>query len=164
MKDFLNDKGTLVTLNIENGRDIRNFSIFPDESEILLLPNTQFQVKDILSEEMKTITGSPPNIDCITLTQKNVEVTSCSTPRESMFSEDKNDWYYLVINRYFWDPNVIVEKSKDISDIKKKFKSLPANYSAAIIVVRANMPVEIKSFYGMPFYRSGMITVVKNSL
>ena len=48
MNEFVGDKGPRTMFNLELaqplGRDLREFSLFPSENEILLPPNTQFKV------------------------------------------------------------------------------------------------------------------------
>jgi hypothetical protein len=48
--DFLGAGGkTLLTINVQSGRDISRYSQFPDqEAEILLFPGTRLKVVDLL--------------------------------------------------------------------------------------------------------------------
>jgi len=67
--DEQNKKGTFMMINIIEGRDISAFSLFPDEAELLLLPNSQFMVDEILSDQMKKQFDIPSTMDGIVLSQ-----------------------------------------------------------------------------------------------
>jgi len=62
-------KGTHLMFVVIEGKDISIFSLFPDESEILLLPNSSFIVKDILNDQFKQVLGLPSTVDVIVLSQ-----------------------------------------------------------------------------------------------
>jgi len=62
-------QGTWMMLDVIEGKDISQISLFPNESEILLLPNSSFIVEDILSKEMKLLTGIPSEIDVLVMKQ-----------------------------------------------------------------------------------------------
>jgi len=60
--------GTYMMIDIIEGKDISLFSLFPEESEILLLPNSYFS-KDILTDHWKQLVGLPLSVDAIVLSQ-----------------------------------------------------------------------------------------------
>jgi len=49
------NQGTWMALNVTRGKDISEISLFKNETEVLLLPNTTFLVKDVLSDDMKAV-------------------------------------------------------------------------------------------------------------
>jgi len=53
------DTGSWLILDIKQGKDISNFSLFSEEQEVLLLPNTTFRVKTIIGESVKKVLGVP---------------------------------------------------------------------------------------------------------
>jgi len=72
MKSFVDDqnkKGTFMMIKIIEGKDISAFSLFPDEAELLLLPNSQFMVDEIISDELKKLFDIPVTMDGIILSQ-----------------------------------------------------------------------------------------------
>jgi len=72
MDDFAKDEnnaGTKMIIEVKDGKDISEFSIF-DESEVLLAPNSVFKVKSIISEDMKTLLKLAANVDVIHLVQE----------------------------------------------------------------------------------------------
>jgi hypothetical protein len=69
MKGFIdkNKQGTFMAIDVIEGKNISCFSLFPNEAELLLLPNSLFIVDDVLSDKMKDVFNIP---DGIVLTQK----------------------------------------------------------------------------------------------
>jgi len=63
-----NDSATLMLLDISEGKDISEISLFP-ESEVLLLPNAHFVVKDVLSDQIKKLLKLPQHVDALYLVQ-----------------------------------------------------------------------------------------------
>jgi len=61
--------GTYMMIDIIEGKDISLFSLYPEESEILLLPNSYFTLKDILTDHWKQLLGLPLSVDAIVLSQ-----------------------------------------------------------------------------------------------
>jgi len=61
--------GTYMMIDIIEGKDISLFSLYPEESEILLLPNSYFTVKDIMTDHWKQLLGLPLSVDAIVLSQ-----------------------------------------------------------------------------------------------
>jgi hypothetical protein len=71
--DFINNtdtKGTFMLLKVIEGKDISEFSIFENEKEVLLLPNSKFIINEKVSDEAKCLMNIPPNIDGIIMTQQ----------------------------------------------------------------------------------------------
>jgi len=68
--DKNNSKGTFMQINVIEGKDISPFSLFPSEQEVLLHPNSTFEVNEIISSEMKALMEFPLSIDGIILSQK----------------------------------------------------------------------------------------------
>jgi len=71
-KQFMDDpnsKGTIMSIDVIEGKDISPFSLFP-EKEVLLLPNSSFEVKEITSSHMKNLVNIPSSMDGIILIQK----------------------------------------------------------------------------------------------
>jgi len=65
-----NDIGTWIILTITEGKDISSFSMFQNEEEVLLLPNTYLKVEGIMTENMKVLMNiNKPNLDVIELKQ-----------------------------------------------------------------------------------------------
>jgi len=65
-----NDHGTWIILSITDGKDISSFSLFPQEEEILLLPNTYLKVEGIVTDNIKKLMKiDKPNLDVIELRQ-----------------------------------------------------------------------------------------------
>jgi len=72
IKNFVdkpNQKGTYMIIKAIEGRDISGLSKYPSEAEIILLPNSQFMVEDILSNDIKLLLDIPSSMDVIVLTQ-----------------------------------------------------------------------------------------------
>jgi len=65
-----NSSATLMLLEVTEGKDISEISLFP-EAEVLLLPNAHFVVKDIISDQMKTLLNLPKSVDAIHLVQQS---------------------------------------------------------------------------------------------
>jgi hypothetical protein len=63
-----NKKGTFMLINVTEGKDISLFSIYP-EKEVLLLPNSQFIVDQILTDKMKLLMKLQSTVDGIILNQ-----------------------------------------------------------------------------------------------
>jgi len=63
-------EGTFLQINVIEGKDISEFSLFPNEKELLLLPNSQFVVDEVISSQMKKMMSLPDSIDWIILSQK----------------------------------------------------------------------------------------------
>jgi len=155
MKRFTGDKGTWLAIDIEEGKEIQKFSMYPTESEVLILPNSKFIVKEVLSESMKKLVNMPSHIDCITIIQ---------LPSKERPDQNKTPQWYLVINRLFTDPHEILSCGTDYALIKKKYKQQPVNYSAALIFVADNNKLKIKKFYGNPIFRDGMLSLVRSTM
>ena len=45
---FLNENGTLFEVEVISAKDISKFSVFPKEEEVLLMPNTAFEVMNVI--------------------------------------------------------------------------------------------------------------------
>jgi len=62
---FANIRGTWASMDIVEGKDISKLSIYPQESELLLLPNSEFRVEEILGPSTKRLviefSKLPPN-------------------------------------------------------------------------------------------------------
>jgi len=58
-----------MIIKATEGRDISGLSKYPSEAEILLLPNSQFMVEDIVSNDLKLLFDLPSSMDVIVLTQ-----------------------------------------------------------------------------------------------
>jgi len=56
---FGGQKGTLLIMKVQNGKDISPYSQFPREREIILQPNTYFVVKSTLSNTLKSLLDIP---------------------------------------------------------------------------------------------------------
>jgi len=64
------DQGTWIIMTITEGKDISSFSMFQNEEEVLLLPNTYLKVESILTENMKAVMKiNKPHLDVIELKQ-----------------------------------------------------------------------------------------------
>jgi len=61
-------KGTYMEINVIEGKDISMFSIFP-EKEVLLLPNSTFNVDQVLSDSLKSLMKMPLTTDGMILSQ-----------------------------------------------------------------------------------------------
>jgi len=55
LSSFANTKGTWASMDIVEGKDISKLSIYPQESELLLLPNSEFRVEEILGTSTKRL-------------------------------------------------------------------------------------------------------------
>jgi serine/threonine protein kinase len=62
--------GTLMLIDVIEGKDISCFSFYPEEKELLLLPNSSFVVKEVVSNDMKYLVDIPASVDAIVLTQQ----------------------------------------------------------------------------------------------
>jgi len=62
--------GTYLMIDAIEGKDISLFSLYPEESEVILLPNSFFIVDDLMPDHFKTIMGLPSSVDAIVLTQQ----------------------------------------------------------------------------------------------
>jgi len=60
--------GTFMLLDISEGKDISEISVFMEE-EVLLLPNAYFVVKDVLSDHLKKLLKLPECMDALYLVQ-----------------------------------------------------------------------------------------------
>jgi len=65
LSSFANIRGTWASMDIVEGKDISKLSIYPQESELLLLPNSEFRVEEILGPSTKRLviefSKLPPN-------------------------------------------------------------------------------------------------------
>jgi len=83
LKQFSNvAHGTWASLEVKEGKDISQFSVYPEE-EILLLPNATFTVKEVLGAETKKLMGHSENMDVMYLVQQ-------PTPNDMSLLRNKN--------------------------------------------------------------------------
>jgi len=69
---------TWMHISVVEGKRLHEFSCYPKECEVLLMPNAYFTVIEVMSSVMKELNGYPPNLDCIVLEQQQ-------TPLEATF-------------------------------------------------------------------------------
>jgi len=159
MKEFAaqNEKGgTWMSLEVTEGKEISCFSIFPAESEILLMPNSRFHVVDILSENMKLLAGIQPKFDCLTMKQQpTLQLERLILPEPEQ-PKSETMWY-LIINRVVNAPHEVKCKSPNYAEVLSTYKKQPLNYSSALIFIEGKSFPKIKKFYGNPLFREGML-------
>lgn len=56
-------------INVCSAKDVSKFSLFPEEEEILLLPNSTVMVKSVYDENQKKLLGLAATIDVVELIQ-----------------------------------------------------------------------------------------------
>jgi len=61
--------GSWLIIHCIEGKEVSSFSLFPDEEEVLLLPNSQFKIESILTEQMKSIMKLNPKLDVLEMSQ-----------------------------------------------------------------------------------------------
>eukprot|EP01124_Arcella_intermedia_P010982 TRINITY_DN17487_c0_g1_i1.p1 TRINITY_DN17487_c0_g1~~TRINITY_DN17487_c0_g1_i1.p1 ORF type:complete len:308 (+),score=70.86 TRINITY_DN17487_c0_g1_i1:136-1059(+) len=86
---FINEKekkGTFISIEAIEAKDISSFSYFPNEKELLLLPNATFLVESILTDKMKELMKFSKSIDGLILKQKPtpLHLTLRSTSRNNV--------------------------------------------------------------------------------
>eukprot|EP01124_Arcella_intermedia_P006335 TRINITY_DN1373_c0_g1_i11.p1 TRINITY_DN1373_c0_g1~~TRINITY_DN1373_c0_g1_i11.p1 ORF type:complete len:414 (+),score=117.62 TRINITY_DN1373_c0_g1_i11:464-1705(+) len=64
--------GTVMMIHVIEGRVIAQLSLFPNEKEVLLLPNSQLEVVEFLGEDMKKLLRMEEDVDFVVLQQKPV--------------------------------------------------------------------------------------------
>jgi hypothetical protein len=166
-EQFVPECGTRIILYVEEGKDISNFSNFPYESEILLLPNTQFRVIDptISSDFENVVSIDKPEIVYIALKQETkpleFQKITIKTPTKPSTSPKIETTWYLVINKVFTEKHILVTSGPDYGAIKNLYEKQPVSYSSAIIYVGPDSVPNISNFYGNPMFRKGMIALVQ---
>jgi len=163
MKDeFVPECGTRIILYVEEGKDISNFSRFPAESEILLLPNTQFCVIDPISADFENVVSiDKPEIVYISLKQETKPLEFKFKKPPTRPAPKIDTIWYLVINKVFTENHILVTSGTDYVMIKNLYDKQPVNFSSAIIYVGPDLVPNISNFYGNPLFKKGMKDLVQ---
>lgn len=106
-------EGTWMSIDVVEGKDISTFSLFPDESEILLLPNSTCHVSGILDDKMKNLIGIQSGIDALTITQN-------PTPKNlRIFEEISRNFASLnSVTISVEEYNQLINKISDLEKVK----------------------------------------------
>jgi len=117
MKNFMNKsktEGTFMQINVTEGKNISEFSLFPDEKELLLLPNSYFSVNEVISNNMKKLLSLPLSIDGIILSQISTPNHLILLKQTSFQNRDE------IGNRQLYEVQIEKKGNEEIEEIEIK--------------------------------------------
>jgi len=111
-------QGTLMQLNVTEGKDISFLSLYPEE-EILLPPNTYLVVDQILDNNMKELTNLPAKVDAVILSQKPTPefLKAMEQPNWKQLYEEEKKRNELLLQQL-----IEAKKRKDESELVEQIK------------------------------------------